>query len=143
MDYKIKVGSNKLEINDLITFNIFDKLNENKLYYIINIESKQYNDIIFTIKSLFNHEIIILSYGINRICWHDGPQYGYNVISPLNLKVNFMINIQINYSFLVMKSLIKNNKLNYNVLMLILEYYTDGNHYRVLFYLLSRKKLKI
>lgn len=133
MDYKIKVSSGTFEINNLICLNNSDKLNENTLYYIINIESKHYHDITYTIKPLFNNQIIKIRYGIEYICWHDGPQYGYSVISYPDLKVYYMINIQINYSFLVMKSLIKNNKLNYNVLMMILDYYTDGNHYKILF----------
>ena len=71
-------------------------------------------ELIYTIKPLFNNKKIKIRYGIEHICWHDGPQYGYSVLSHTDLKVNYMINVQINYSFLVMKSLIKNNKLNFN-----------------------------
>ena len=132
MDYKIKVSSNELQNNDLISLNHHDKLNERTLYYIIDIESIHFKEIIYTIKPLFSHEIIKIRYGIEFICWHDGPRFEYSVISHPDLKINYMINIQINNSFLVMKSLIKNNKLNYNVLITILEYYTDGNHYKIL-----------
>jgi len=132
MDYKIKVSSNTLQKNDLISLNHHDKLNENILYYIIDIESIHFKETIYTIKSLFSHEIIKIRYGIEFICWHDGPRFDYSVLDRNDLKINYMINIQINNSFLVMKSLIKNNKLNYNVLMIILEYYTDGNHYNIL-----------
>jgi len=132
MDYKIKVSSGSLQTNDLICLNHSNKLNERTLYYIIYIESIHFKETIYTIKSLFSHEIIKIRYGIEFICWHDGPQFEYSVLDRNDLKVNYMINIQINNSFLVMKSLIKNNKLNNNVLMIILEYYTDGNYYNIL-----------